>query len=96
MAHFQKPPSGGFFFRAGEVLDWSTIEADWQRYKASAHARWHEITLAELELIAGHRARLTGQIQAVYGLSPEEAKVQVRRWLDVQAEADVSETTPNP
>ena len=66
-------------------MDWNSIEADWQRYKARAHARWAEITLAELEVIAGHRERLTGQIHAVYGLSPDEAKAQVRRWLDEQA-----------
>jgi uncharacterized protein YjbJ (UPF0337 family) len=84
VAHFQKPPPGGFFFRAGGVVDWSTIEGDWQRYKASAHARWGEIRLDELEAIAGHRARLTGQIHAVYGLSTDEAKAQVRRWLEEQ------------
>ena len=68
-------------------MDWTSIEADWQRYKRSAHARWAEITLAELDLIAGHRERLTGQIHAVYGLSPDQAKAQVRRWLDDLAHA---------
>lgn len=63
-------------------MDWNSIEGDWQRYKTSAHARWAEITLAELDQIAGHRERLTGQIHAVYGISPGEAQAQVRRWLD--------------
>lgn len=66
-------------------MDWHSIEADWPRYKSSAHARWAKITLDELDLIAGQRERLTGQIHAVYGLSPDEAKAQVRRWLDEQA-----------
>jgi len=69
-------------------VDWSSIERDWQRYKARAHARWGEITLGELELIAGHRERLTGQIHAVYGVSPDEARTQVRRWLEEQASAE--------
>lgn len=69
-------------------MDWSTIEGNWQRYKASAHARWGEITLDELDLIAGRRERLIGQIHAVYGLSPEEARAQVRRWLDEHASAE--------
>ena len=68
-------------------MDWTRIEADWPRYKPSAHARWAEITLAELELIAGHRERLTGQIHAVYGISRDEASAQVRRWLDEQPKA---------
>ena len=66
-------------------MDWSSIEADWPRYKPSAHARWPKITLDELDLIAGCRERLTGQVHAVYGLSADEAKAQVRRWLDEQA-----------
>jgi uncharacterized protein YjbJ (UPF0337 family) len=87
MAHFQKPPSGGFFFRRGGAVDWSSIEGDWQRYKASAHVRWAEIRLEELDLIAGRRERLTGQIHAVYGVSRAEAEAQVRRWLEEQASA---------
>ena len=65
-------------------MDWSTIEGNWQRYKASAHARWAEIRLDELDQIAGRRERLTGQIHAVYGISRAEAEAQVRRWLDEQ------------
>ena len=68
-------------------MDWSSIEGNWPRYKASAHARWREITLRELGLIAGRRERLTGQVQAVYGLSSEEARTQVRQWLDEQVGA---------
>lgn len=69
-------------------MHWSTIEGNWQRYKASAHARWGEITLDELDLIAGRRERLTGQIHAVYGISRGDAEAQVRRWLDEQASAE--------
>lgn len=69
-------------------MDWSSIERDWQRYKALAHARWAEIRLDELDLIAGRRERLTGQIQAVYGISRDEAEAQVRRWLGEQASAE--------
>lgn len=68
-------------------MDWSSIERDWQRYKTSVQARWARITLLELDLIAGHRERLTGQIHAVYGISPDEARAQVNRWLDEQPEA---------
>ena len=68
-------------------MDWSTIETHWQRYKGRAHARWAKITLDELDLIAGHRDRLIGQIHAVYGVSREEAKAQVHRWLGEQPEA---------
>jgi len=67
-------------------LDWSTIEKNWPCYRSSAHARWGQITLFELDLIGGHRERLTGQIHAVYGVSRDEAKAQVRRWLDDQRE----------
>ena len=68
-------------------MDWTRIEGDWQRYKTSAHARWAEIRLDELDLIAGRRERLTGQIHAVYGIPRAEAEAQVRRWLDEQAAA---------
>ena len=66
-------------------MDWSGIEGNWQQYKASAHRRWSEITLRELELIGGRQERLAGQVQAVYGISAQEAKAQVRRWQDEQS-----------
>ena len=44
------------------TMDWGRIQANWEHFKASAQARWEEITAHELDVIGGRRELLTGHI----------------------------------
>lgn len=67
-------------------MDWERIEANWQHFKASAHARWGMITPDEFDIIGGRREHLAGQIQEIYSISLEAAQRQVESWRAEQRE----------
>jgi uncharacterized protein YjbJ (UPF0337 family) len=67
-------------------MNWDRIQANWQHFKASAHARWGMISADEFDLIGGRRETLAGQIQEVYGITLEMAQTQVEAWRGQQRE----------
>jgi hypothetical protein len=69
-------------------MDWDRIQANWQHYKVVARVRWDRISADEFDLIAGRREALAGQIQEVYRISPEMARMQVESWQGQQQEPE--------
>ena len=67
-------------------MEWDRIKADWDRYKVLARIRWGRISAEELDLIAGRRELLAGQIHDVYGVSGEAAQMQIESWMAQQQE----------
>ena len=67
-------------------MDWGRIQANWEHFKASAQARWEEITAHELDVIGGRRELLTGHIGDVYGIPLATAQAQVEAWRGEQRE----------
>jgi uncharacterized protein YjbJ (UPF0337 family) len=65
-------------------MEWDLIKADWQHYKVLARARWGRISVEELDLIAGRRELLAGQIRDVYGITGDAAQMQVESWQGQQ------------
>ena len=43
---------------------------------------WDEITNDEMDVIAGKKDQLVGQIQTKYGITKEEAEKQVKEFSD--------------
>ena len=68
-------------------MEWDRIESNWRQYKGNARQQWGRISVDELDVIAGNRATLAGQIQEVYGISKDEADKQVEAWRGQQKEA---------
>lgn len=61
-------------------MDWYQIERDWQRYRFSAKRRWDRLSENELKQINGKRDDLCAKIQQAYGISRQEAELQIAEW----------------
>lgn len=61
-------------------MNWYTIESQWDDYKASARLRWGELTVQQINGVAGRRNDLSQRIQAAYAVSPQQAERQIAEW----------------
>jgi uncharacterized protein YjbJ (UPF0337 family) len=61
-------------------MDWTLVEASWQRSRAEVRANWGRFTEAHLDLIAGSRARLASKIEEAYGVTGIEAERQIKSF----------------
>jgi uncharacterized protein YjbJ (UPF0337 family) len=61
-------------------MDWDRISGNWEHWKGRIRDRWGRLTEDQLDVIAGQRDQLAGQIEVSYGLSREEAERQLRTW----------------
>lgn len=59
------------------VMNWNVIEGNWTQYKGQVKAQWGELTSDSVDVIAGKRDQLEGQIQKAYGVDREEADQQI-------------------
>jgi uncharacterized protein YjbJ (UPF0337 family) len=69
-------------------MDWKLIQSNWGQYKLNARMRWSRLSLDELDRIAGDREKLAGRISEVYGMSAEEAELQLAAWRAALREVD--------
>jgi hypothetical protein len=69
-------------------MDWELIQSKWGRYKLNARMRWSRLSLDELDRIAGDREKLAGRISEAYGMSAEEAELQLAAWRSALREVD--------
>jgi len=58
-------------------MDWGAVADEWKLFRGEVRARWDMLTEAQLESIAGGRARLAEQIGISYGISADEAERQI-------------------
>ena len=63
-----------------QELNWSTIQADWNQFKAHAKRRWDRIGEQQLHAIGGRRALLAARVKEAYGLSNEDTESQLTDW----------------
>ena len=61
-------------------MKWEDIQRNWSEYKLNAKTRWSRISSSDLEGIAGKREQLVSKIRQVYGMSEEEAQLQLVAW----------------
>jgi uncharacterized protein YjbJ (UPF0337 family) len=61
-------------------MDWDRISGNWEHWRGRIRDRWGRLTEDQLDVIAGQRDQLAGQIEVSYGLSREEAERQLRTW----------------
>jgi uncharacterized protein YjbJ (UPF0337 family) len=59
------------------AMNWDVIEGNWTQYKGQVKAQWGKLTNDHLDVIAGRRDQLTGQIQKSYGVGKDEADKQI-------------------
>ncbi|HTN66553.1 MAG TPA: CsbD family protein [Burkholderiaceae bacterium] len=58
-------------------MNWDVIQGNWTQYKGQVKAQWGKLTNDHIDVIAGKRDQLMGQLQASYGIALEEADQQV-------------------
>ena len=61
-------------------MKWERIESKWGEYKLNARMRWRRLSSEQLDRIAGNRQQLVGKICEAYGVSEEEAQLQLAAW----------------
>ncbi len=65
-------------------MNWDRIEGDWKQFKGNVKQQWGKLTDDQLDVIAGKRDQLAGQIQKAYGVSKDEAEKQLASWQNTQ------------
>lgn len=58
-------------------MNWDVIEGNWTQYKGQVKAQWGKLTNDHMDIIAGKREQLAGKIQEAYGVSRDEAELQI-------------------
>lgn len=61
-------------------MNWDVIEGNWKQYTGQVKAQWGKLTDDHLEVIAGKRDELAGQIQKAYGVGRDEADKQIKAF----------------
>jgi hypothetical protein len=80
-------------------MNWREIETRWFEYLPLAKRRWLALSDAQFELINGRRQLLSEQLQASYGVSRENAELEIDRWcntFDEPSPADESSANRVP
>ncbi|MGZ3159012.1 MAG: CsbD family protein [Burkholderiaceae bacterium] len=61
-------------------MNWDIIEGNWTKYKGHVKAQWGKLTNDRLEVIAGKREQLIGELQEAYGIDQDEADKQIKAF----------------
>jgi len=61
-------------------MNWERIERNWSEYKLNARTRWSRLSRDELDRIAGNPEKLVDGICEAYGMSADEAQLQLAAW----------------
>ena len=61
-------------------MNWDRIEGNWKQFKGNAKQQWGKLTDDQLDVIAGKRDMLAGNIQEAYGVTKDAAEQQLANW----------------
>jgi uncharacterized protein YjbJ (UPF0337 family) len=64
-------------------MNWDVIEGDWKQFKGRVKEKWGKLTDDNLDTIAGKRDQLTGSIQEAYGITKDQAELQVKAFEEM-------------
>jgi uncharacterized protein YjbJ (UPF0337 family) len=59
-------------------MDGNIVEGNWKQFKGKVKQQWGKLTDDHLDVIAGKRDQLAGQIQESYGITKDEAEKQIK------------------
>jgi uncharacterized protein YjbJ (UPF0337 family) len=66
------------------AVDWNRIEGSWKQLKGKVKEKWGDLTDDDLDKIAGRQDQFEGVIQQRYGLTKDQARKQIKDWVDEQ------------
>jgi uncharacterized protein YjbJ (UPF0337 family) len=67
----------------GSTMNWDVIEGDWKQFKGHVKEKWGKLTDDNLDTIAGKRDQLAGTIQETYGITKDQAELQVKAFEQI-------------
>ena len=65
------------------AMNWDVIEGNWKQFKGHVKEKWVKLTDDNLDTIAGKRDQLTGRIQETYGITKDQAELQVKAFEEI-------------
>jgi len=63
-------------------MNWDTIQGNWKQWTGKVKEEWGDITDNELTETEGKFDRMTGLLQAKYGIAKEEAEKRLHTWAE--------------
>lgn len=59
---------------------WYIPEGNWTQYRGDVKARWGKLTDHQIDALAGKPGDLAGKLQQAYGITKEDAELQVKEF----------------
>jgi uncharacterized protein YjbJ (UPF0337 family) len=63
-----------------KYMNWHRIEGNWKQLTGKAKENWGKLTDDDLDVVDGRRDQLAGKIQERYGVTKDEAELQLAAW----------------
>ena len=67
----------------GSAMNWDVIEGNWKQFQGHVKEKWGRLTDDNLDLIAGKRDQLSGQIQQSYGITKDQTERQLKLFEQI-------------
>ena len=61
-------------------MNWDIAKGNWKQFKGKVKAQWGQLTDDHLDQIDGKRIELAGKIQETYGITKDEAELQIKQF----------------
>jgi uncharacterized protein YjbJ (UPF0337 family) len=58
----------------------NSVEGNWEQFKGKVKEEWGKLTDDHLDAIAGKRDQLAAKMQEFYGITRDQAEVQIKRF----------------
>ena len=65
-------------------MNWDQLEGGWKQFRGSVREKWGKLTDDDLDVIAGKRDKLAGQLQKQYGYTKEKAEEEIEDFLSAR------------
>lgn len=72
-------------------MNWDIVQGNWKQFKGIVQEKWGKLTDDQLDTIAGKRDQLAGSLQEAYGITRDQAEVQVKAFEELHKD-DVEPT----
>jgi uncharacterized protein YjbJ (UPF0337 family) len=74
------------------TMNWDVIEGNWKQFKGQVKEQWGKLTDDNLDTIAGKRDQLAGRIQEAYGITKDQAEIQVKAFEETHKDYQPTST----
>jgi len=68
-------------------MNWDIVEGNWKQFKGAVKAQWGKLTDDHLDVISGKRDTLVGKVQETYGITRDEAELQIKRFEELNKDS---------